>query len=113
MTPSGLDLAITDLECATARLIAGLPDNTTLIEDALTRRVDAIRRIQSLDSEPDDETLARLKNAADSGNAAQQKLILSREQIRDSIARLNQSAYLARAFSEKSTVSTKAFDCKG
>ena len=113
MTPAELDLAIAELECATARLLAGLPDNTSLIEDALERRAEAIRRIQAVDSRPDDEALARLREAADVGAAAQQKLILSRERIRDSIARLNQSAYLARAFSAKSTVSPRAFDCEG
>ena len=107
------DQAVTEIERATARLLAGLPDNASLIEDALARRAEAIGHIQKLASPPDAETLTRLRKAAELGNEAQLKLILSREQIRDNIARLNHASYVGRAFTEKSTVAPKAFVCEG
>ncbi len=113
MQSSPWDNAIAELERASARLLAALPDNTPLIQDALSRRAEAIGRIQAIASPPDKETLARLEKAAKAGVEAQRKLILSREQIRGNIARLNQSAYLGKAFSAKSAASPKAFDCEG
>ena len=113
MNSSPWEDAIGELERASARLLAALPDNTTLIEDALARRAQAIARIQAMASPPDAKDLARLEKAAKAGSEAQRKLILSREQIRDNIARLNQSAYLGRVFTAKSTESPKAFDCEG
>ena len=113
MDPSNWDQAITDLERASARMLAALPGNTPLLEDALARRAEAIERIQSIKSPPDKEMLARLEKASAIGAAAQQQLILSREQIRDNIARLNQSSYLGNAFTAKSTTSAKVFDCEG
>jgi len=113
MNPSIWDQAVTDLERASARLMVALPGNTPLLEDALARRAVAIERIQAIKSPPDAETLTRLEEANAIGAAAQQQLVLSREQIRDSIARLNQSSYLGKAFTAKSTTSAKVFDCEG
>ena len=107
------DKAITDLERATARLVAALPDNAPLIEDALERRSAAIGMLQSLATTPDPESLVRLEKAVELGAAAQQQLLLAREQIRDNLARLNQASYLTQAFTGKSTESPKAFDCEG
>lgn len=107
------DEAIAELERATARLEAALPANTSLMEDALERRAGAIRRLQAISAPRDAETLTRLKKAASLGDAAQQKLILAREQIRDSIARLNQSSYLLRTFSPKPAGPLSALDCEG
>jgi hypothetical protein len=113
MKPSIWDQAVTDLERASARLMAAQPGNTPLIEDALARRAEAIERIQSIKSPPDAETLNRLEKACAIGGTAQQQLVVSREQLRDSIARLNQSSYLGKAFTAKSTTSAKVFDCEG
>jgi hypothetical protein len=113
MNSSTWEQVIVELERASARLTAALPDNTPLIEDALRRRAEAIGRMQGIAAPPDAETLARLEKVAKEGAAAQQQLILSREQLRDHIARLNQSAYLGRVFSKSSGTSPKAFDCEG
>jgi hypothetical protein len=113
MNQSAWDRAITELERASARLMAALPANTPLIEDALERRAEAIRKIQSLPSPPDTELLARLEIAVKIGTAAQQQLLLVREQIRDGIARLNQASYLSQAFTGKPTGVPRAFDCEG
>ena len=113
--------AITELERASARLMAALPDNTPLIEDALERRAAAIKQIQSLTVPPVaqeliahyPESLARLEKAAQLGATAEQQLLLAREQIRDSIARLNQASYLSQAFTGKPTGAHRSFDCEG
>ena len=100
MNRSEWDKAIADLERATARLLAAMPANTPLIEDALARRSTAIGILQSIAIPTDKESLVRLEKAVEIGAAAQQQLLLAREQIRDSLARLNHDSYLTQAYCE-------------
>ena len=121
MDQSLWDKAITDLERATARLMAALPANTPLIEDALERRAAAIKQIQSLSAPPMaqeliahyPESLARLEKAAQLGATAEQQLLLAREQIRDGIARLYQASYLSQAFTGNPAGAHRSFECEG
>ena len=105
--------AISELERSSQRLIAALPADTVLIEDALQRRESAIRTIQSLVSLPAEEQFARLQKAAEIGDSAVQQLLLAREQVRDNIARLNHAVYLGNAFASKPAASSKSLDCEG
>lgn len=113
MNPSEWDKAIADVERATARLLAAMPANTPLIEDALARRSAALGILQSIAIPNDPESLVRLEKLVAAGASAQQQLLLAREQIRDSLVRLNQASYLTQAFSGKPADSLKAFDCEG
>ena len=98
MNPFEWDKAIADLERATVRLVAALPANMPLIEDALERRSAALGILQSLAIPSDPESLVRLEKAVELGAAAQQQLLLAREQIRDNLARLNEASYLTQAY---------------
>ena len=105
--------AITELERTSRQLLAALPVNTPLIENALQRREAIVQQIQALTALPDKEQLARLQDAAALGESAAQQLLLAREQIRDSIARLNHASYLSQAFAKTSPDLRKSFDCEG
>ncbi len=105
--------AVIALERASERLIAAMPDNTPLIEDALQRRTEAIEHIQSIKHIPDEALYLRLKAAVQIGDKVREQLVLQREQARDGIARLKHSAYLTQAFAARSAQNRKSLDCAG
>jgi len=107
------DEAILELERSSQRLLAGLPGDLPLIEDALERRARAVEQIQAMGSAPDANQLQRLQQVAQMGDIAGQQLLLAREQIRDNIARLNNSSFLTNAFSPNAVAAVKRFDCEG
>ena len=117
MNDSIWEEAVTALERASARLIAAMPDNTPLIEDALERRLAAIERIRAMTAPPGEAMFLRLQEAAQIGDKVREQLLLQREQLRDSISRINHSTYLTQAFAGKATgkseESRKVFDCAG
>ena len=102
---------ITELERASDRLIAAMPANNPLMEDALKRRAEAIVRLGKITDVPDAAVIARLEKAIQAGDKAREQLILGREQLRDGLARLNHSAYLTQTFNGKEEETGRGFDC--
>ena len=113
MLDASWEQAISELERASEVLIAALPADTVLIDDALGRRETAIRKIKTLAALPDKEQFARLQKAAEFGDAAVQQLLVAREQLRDNIARLNHASFLGHAFAANPADSRKSLDCEG
>ena len=112
MSHSEWDLAILALERASDRLIAAMPANPHLIEDALLRRAEAIEGLCKIMATPDAAVVARLEKAFQIGGKVRAQLVLGREQLRDGIARMNQSTYLTHSFQTKPEETGRGFDCE-